>query len=232
MNTATSSVAEGRVILHHRRHAKQQRGKAIGHLGPAVVLFLGILPVLKGDETLTPLLALEVAVGVAYLALMVRELLHLRRHPFHHEAVAWLELAAAAILFIEGYHIWHRHHETEAAGAAHRLHILPGLYTAVGVVYVVLAFRARQLAERRYLHLHPEGFAVRTKGLGPVHNLRWTNIAAVEPDGPADMLVHCPDGQSHRISFASLHDGPAHRDRLLAHCQTAMKSEEVAVSNE
>lgn len=219
MNTATPLADEGPVILHHHRHAHQQRGKALGHLGPAMVLLLGVLPVLQGDEALTPLLGLEVAVGAAFVVLMIREFVHLRHHPFRHEAVAWLELAAAAILFIESYHIWHRHHEAEAAGTAPRVHVLPWLYAAVGMVYVVLAFRARQLAERRYLHLHPEGFAVRTKGMGRAHSLRWADISAVQPDGPADVLVRQSDGRTHRISFASLHDGVAHRDRLSAHCQ-------------
>ncbi|MFC7668219.1 hypothetical protein ACFQT0_13160 [Hymenobacter humi] len=39
--------------------------------------------------------------------------MHLRHNPFHQEQVAWLELAAAAILALESYHIWHRHHVAE-----------------------------------------------------------------------------------------------------------------------
>lgn len=224
MNTTTSPAAdaEGRITLYHHRHVRQQVSKSLGHLGPALVLLMGISPVLAGEEHLTPLLGLEIAVGAAYLVLMVRELRHLRHHPFHRESVAWLELAAASILVLESYHIWHRHHEAEAAGGPHRLHLLPWIYAAVAVVYVVLAFRMKQLDNRRYLHLHPDGFAVRTKHLGDTHDLRWADIAAVEPAGPADVLVHCTGGQTQRISFAGLHEGTVYRDRLLAHTRRVL----------
>ncbi|HEX8328884.1 MAG TPA: hypothetical protein VF629_15195 [Hymenobacter sp.] len=212
-----SPESQDRNTLFSRRHARQQVGKTVGHFGQALVLLGGISPVLTGDESLTFLRALEVAVGAAYLVLMVRELLHLRHNPHHQERVAWLELAAAAILFLESYHIWHRHHEAELAGAAQRFHVLPWLYAAVACVYVWLAFRMRQLAGRRYLHLHAEGFAVRTGQLSASHTLRWADIASVEPVGPAGVLIRRVDGQEHRIVFDALHEGAAHRDRLLAH---------------
>ncbi|MBF9224124.1 hypothetical protein [Hymenobacter ruricola] len=217
MDPTTSPAAEECTTLYHRRHARQQVGKSFGHFGPAVVLLFGIAPVLGGDEPFTLLRALEVLIGAAYLVLMVREWRLLRHNPHHREPVAWLELAAAAILALESYHIWHRHHEAELAGQPHRLHVLPWLYAAIAAVFVVLAFRMRQLDGRLFLHLHPAGFAVRTSRLGRAHRLRWAEVAAVEPAGPADALVRCTDGQTHRIAFADLHEGPAHRDRLLAH---------------
>lgn len=203
-----------------------QRGKALGHLGPSVVLVSGLAPILMGAEHLSVLSAVEIAAGAAYLLLVVRELLHLRHNPFHAERVAWLELAAAAILALESYHVWHRHHLAEAASGVHRVHLLPYLYGAVAGVYVVLAFRTKQLSGRRFLNLHPDGFAVRTHRLGAAHDLRWTDIAAVEPAGSTDVLVHRPNGTLHRISFVDVHDGPAHRDRLLAHWQLAVSSEQ------
>ncbi|MBO2008188.1 hypothetical protein [Hymenobacter negativus] len=214
--TATEA-AEGPTILYHRRHARQQVAKAIGHVGPAVLFLLGVMPILLGEEHISLMSGLEIAIGALYLVLMVRELRHLRHNPFHRERVAWLELAAAAILAMESYHIWHRHHEAELAGAPHRLHTLPWLYAVLAVVYVVLAFRMHKLGSRRFLHLHSEGFAVRTKHLAPVQELRWADIATVAPDGPAGVLVCQPNGREYRISFASVHDGAAHRDRLLAH---------------
>ena len=216
MNAVPASAA-GPVTLYHRRHARQQRGKTLGHLVPAVVLLMAVSPVLQGREPLTLLVALEFLVGAAYLVLMVRELLHLRHNPFHRERVAWLELAAAGILALESYHIWHRHHEAELASGIHKVHFLPWIYGATAIAFVVMAFRMKQLDGRRFLHLHPEGFAVRTSRLGAAHKLRWADVAAVEPAGSADVLVHHVDGQTHRISFADLLDGPAHRDSLLAH---------------
>lgn len=91
MNTVIPPASEGPLTLYHRRHAKQQRGKTAGHLGAAVVLVLGVVlgvaPILSGAESLTLLVGVEVLVGAAYLVLMVRELLHLRHHPFHRERV-------------------------------------------------------------------------------------------------------------------------------------------------
>ena len=216
---------ESRTTLYHHRHARQQRVKTLGHLGPAVVLLFALQPVLKGREPLTLLVGLEVLVGAAYLVLMVRELRHLRHNPFHREPVAWLELSAAAILALESYHIWHRHHEAELASGVHRLHALPWVYGALAVAFVVMAFRMKQLDGRRFLHLHPAGFAVRTARLGPAHELRWADVAAVEPDGPAGLLVHLHYGPARRISFADLHHGPVHRDQVLAHYQAAVSNE-------
>jgi hypothetical protein len=157
-----------------------------------------------------------------YIGLMLREWRHLRHNPFHSERVAWLELAAASILVIEGYHIWHRHHEAELAGAPPRLHLLPWVYGTVACVYVILAFRMQQLTGRTYLHLHADGFAVRTGRFGKEHKLRWADIATVAPDGATGVLVRRTDGQEHRIVFDSLHDGAAHRDKLLAHLRKSV----------
>lgn len=217
MNTAAPAAPEERTTLYHRRHARQQVGKSFGHFGPAVVLLLGIAPVLSGDEPFTVLRTLEVLIGAAYLGLMVREWRHLRHDAFHREPVAWLELAAAAILALESYHIWHRHHEAELAGKPHKTLVLPALYAAVAVLFVVMAFRMKQMDGRRFLHLHPGGFALRTTRLGRAHRLRWAEVASVEPAGPAGVLIRRVDGREHRVVFDALHEGAGHRDRLLAH---------------
>ena len=207
------------VTLYSRRFARQQRGKALGHLVPAVVLVTGVLGVLGGHEALTPLLGLEFAVGSAYLLLMARELRHLRHGPPHHEAVAWLELAAAGILGLEGYHIWHRHHEAELAGAPHRVHVLPWLYAGLALFYVGLAFGLARLLSRRHLHLHAEGFSVRTRLLDRAQQVRWAHLAAVEAASPTTALLRFADGRQQSVSFDHLHDGAAHCARLVAHGQ-------------
>ena len=224
MKTATPTT-EGRTTLYHRRHARQQVGKSLGHFGAAVLLLMGIVAVLSGEEPFSFLRALEALIGAAYIVLMVREWRHLRHNPYHREPVAWLELAVAAILALESYHIWHRHHEAALAGHPPKTLILPLLYAGTAIMFVVLAFRMKQMDGRRFLHLHPEGFALRTTRLGRAHDLRWPEVAALEPDGPADVVVRRTNGELNRISFAALHDGPAHRDRLLAHWQLAMSNE-------
>ena len=100
--------------------------------------------------------------------------------------------------------------------------MLPWLYAGVAVVYMVLAFRMKHMDSRRYLHLHPDCFAVRTHPFAGAHDLRWADIAAVEPAGVADLLVHQPDGKTRRVSFADLHDGAAHRDQLLEHARQVL----------
>lgn len=202
------------IQLYHRQHARRQRGKALSHVVPALVLLGSLFGLLSG-EPFTWVQAAEIGVGAAYLILLVRELRHLRRHP--HEAVAWLELAAAGILALEGYHIWHRHHQADVALGQHRGHVLPWLYGSLALGYVWLAFNAGKLLRRRYLHLHAEGFSGRLHPFGRRFAYRWDEVAAVEPVGAADVLIRRSDGRTQRLSFAPLHEGAALRERLLRH---------------
>ena len=207
--------------LYRQRHVRRQRGKTLAHLVPAVVLLSGALEVATGAEPLSGLRLIEFVVGAAYLLLMARELRHLRHQSLpHHEPVAWLELAAAGILALEGYHIWHRHHAAALISGSTKFHVLPWLYGALALFYVGLAFGLRHLIERRFLHLHPAGFRGRVGLLRPAFRYEWAEVARVEPAGPADLVVVHRNGQRQRISFAGLHDGPTRRDELLAHART------------
>lgn len=217
MNAAFSAAPE-RVALYTHRHARQQRGKALSHIVPALILLSTATATFTGQESLTWVTILEFVVGVAYLVLMVRELLHLKRHA-HHERVAWLELAAAGILALEGYHIMHRHHAADLAHGTHRFHILPHLYFALAVFFAVMAFNMYRVIERRHLHLHTEGFGGRVGLLQPAFEFNWSEVESVEAVGAADVLVRCIEGREQHLSFTGLHDGPAHRDRLVAHAQ-------------
>lgn len=218
MNTASHSAdAGGRTTLFHRQHARRQRGKTLVHLTPALLLVFNALAVIGGEEPLSWVTGLEFAVGAAYLILMVRELRQLRHHAHHLENVAWLELAAAAILALEGYHIWHRHHEAEAHTGYHQFHVLPYLYWTLTLVFVGMAFGVARLLQRRHLHLHADGFTGRLHPLRPRFQYDIAELAAAEPAGLADLLLTRTNGSRQRLSFEALHDGAAHRDRLLAH---------------
>ncbi|TGE27921.1 hypothetical protein [Hymenobacter metallicola] len=216
---APDPAAPERITLFDRRHVRRQRGKALSHIVPALVLLTTAIGAVTGQEPLTPVTVLEFVVGAAYLGLMVRELRHLQHHAHHQEKIAWLELAAAGILGLEGYHILHRHHVADQARGVQTFHLLPYLYFLLAVLFVVLAFNSYHINRRRHLHLHAEGFGGRLRLLGRKFQFTWAEVAAVEPSGAADLLVECTDGTRHHLSFAHLHDGPAHRDRLVAQAQ-------------
>lgn len=210
-------------LLYPRRYHKSARVKALSHLAPAVLLVGGLLPLAQGQERLTPLLALEIVIGAAYLVLMARELRHLRHPVPHTEPVAWLELAAAGILALEGYHIWHRHHEHALATGTHQLHVLPWLYALAAAMYVGLAFGTTRLARRRYLHLPATGFDGRLRMLGAPFRFEWSQVRLVEAQEPASLLVYPQSAAAPRnLSFAHLLHGAQHRDRLLAHAQAGL----------
>jgi hypothetical protein len=220
---ASTSPATGHILLYDQRHARRQFGKTLGHIAPALVLVSGILPVITGAEPLTLLLGIEFGVGAAYVLLMLRELLHLRHNPFHREPVAWLELAAAGILALEGYHIWHRHHEADLLRGVHTFHTLPYLYGLVALLFVGIAFGHHPLKDRRHLHLHDEGFSGRLHPLGRRFHFHWPEVTAVEPVGPTDLVVVHTNGQRQQLSFSKLHEGAGHRDRLVAHAAARLR---------
>ncbi|MDF7812316.1 hypothetical protein [Hymenobacter sp. YC55] len=211
--------ATGPITLYHKRRARIERAKGLSHVVPALVLLSGVFGVITGQEPFTLLLGLEVLVGAAYVLLLLREIQHLRRHPNHHERVAWLELAAAGIFAIEGYHIWHRHHEAALRTGEHKFHVLPWLYAALAVWYVGMAFGIARIYERRHLHLHANGFSGRMHPFRRGFSYTWAEVDHLEPSGPTDVLVHRSNGQQQKISFANVYNGSALRDQLLAHRQ-------------
>ncbi|QKG52755.1 hypothetical protein [Hymenobacter sp. BRD67] len=216
---AAGAASASPIWLYNRRYTKQLRARALSHLVPALVLVGGATAAVASQEALTSLLGLEFIIGAAYLLLMARELLHLRHGHGHPEPVAWLELAAAGILGLEGYHIGHRHHLAELAGAPHRAHILPWLYAALAALYVVLAFGLARLGKRRYLHLHADGFSVRTRLLGKEQAGRWAHLAAVQGVGPASAIFSYTNGQQQQLSFEHLYNGAELRNQLVAEAQ-------------
>ena len=220
MNPASPS---NHTQLYDKRHALRQRAKGLSHLVPAVVLLSSFLKVIGGEVPFTALVIIELVVGAAYVILLVQELRHLSRGHLHPGKIAWLEIAAGGILALEGYHIMHRHHIAEAAGAVKRFHLLPWAYFTLAVIYVSMAFWLPRVLERRHLRLHEAGFGGRLHPLRRGFSFEWEQIKAVEPVGSADVLVHLTDGTEKRISFAKMHDGPAHRDRLLAHATHKLK---------
>jgi len=227
--TTKDTEATTRYTLYPRRYYKSARAKALMHLLPAFLLVGGLLPLLQGQEPLTLVLALEVSIGIAYLLLMIRELRHLRHPTPHAEPVAWLELAAAGILGLEGYHIWHRHHQHELATGSHRLHVLPWLYALAAAMYAGLAFGTARLASRRYLHLPATGFDGRLRLLDVPFQFEWAQIRTVTAQEPATVLIYPQNTENpQHLSFAHLLHGVQHRDRLVAHALAYLPADTTA----
>ncbi|MDQ2773222.1 MAG: hypothetical protein M3Y54_22280 [Bacteroidota bacterium] len=228
MNAPAAPVVEHHP-LHHRRHAIRQRAKAFSHLFPALVLVQGAVEALSTGE-LEWVRGLELAVGLAYVGLLIRELRHLRRHPTGaaHHGPEWLELAAAGILALEGYHIWHRHHEAELASGIHRTHYLPWIYGGLTLVYVGLAFGAGRLAARQGLHFTQEGFWMRLLPISRVRRVRWSDLQAVTvAPNATDLLLHPrAGGPPQLLKLSAYHNGEVLRERILAHYQSAISSEQ------
>lgn len=211
--------------LHHRRHAIRQRTKALSHLVPALVLVQGAVGALSSGA-LEWVRGLELAVGLAYVGLLIREMIHLRRHPTGavHHGPEWLELAAAGILALEGYHIWHRHHEAELAGEPHRTHYLPWLYAALALVYVGLAFGAGRLATRQGLHFTADGFWMRLLPISQVRRVQWADLQAVTiAPNATDLLLHPRGGGLPQLlKLSPYHNAEVLRERIMAHAAQAL----------
>ena len=206
--------------LPHRRHAVRQRAKALSHVVPALVLVQAGAAAFSGSEQLSVRL-LELVIGTAYLVLLVREWRHLRHPPTGAppHGPAWLELAAAGILALEGYHIWHRHHEAELAGAPHRVHYLPWLYAVLALVYVGLTFGAGRLARRQGLHFTADGFWLRLRPLGRVQRVHWAALRAITPaaSGP-DLLLHALGGGAPQVlKLSPYYNAALLHERLLVY---------------
>lgn len=186
------------------------------HLVPAMVLVSGAFGVLVGAEALTPLLALELFAGGAYLLLLIPELRRQRAGHVHHGAIDWLEVAAAAILGLEAWHIAHRHHVTDGAtGQAATFHALPWLYAAVAVAYLALAFGWLNLHGRRFLALDATGIRARLQPFGKSQVIRWDELTAAEAVGENAVRLSRRSGPPVTLSFAHVADGHHHRTTLL-----------------
>ena len=99
--------------------------------------------------------------------------------------------------------------------------MLPWLYWALAGWYVGMAFGMARLHQRRFLHIDDAGFRGRLRVWESRFEYAWSDVTRLEPVGPADGLVHGPAGEPRRLSFKKLHDGPAHRNRLLTQAEAA-----------
>ena len=207
--------------LRHHRHTRRKVGRGLSHLMPAVLLVTSTMRALAEHGPLGIARIIEFVVGAAYIGLLVRELRQLRAGAAHHGRVAWLEVAAAGILALEGYHIWHRHHEAQLHGAPERFHLLPWLYWGLALVYLALAFGLISISRRQYLRLEPDGFSGRLRPFGRAFSLRWAELAEVVPVGAADLRVRLKNGRERRLSLTHLHEGARYRDEVVAHARQA-----------
>jgi len=167
------------------------------------------------------LAAADAIVAVALVVAIAREY-SLRGAPHgeqqHHGTIAWTEVAAALMLFVEAYHQWHE-------GRPGRK--LPYLTALVGLITLYKGMRhdwfAARTARRRVLRLDGEGMLFRWSRLHRVRVPR-SEIASLAVSDRA-VVVTRPDGTHRTISLRDALE-PA---RVVAAVRTWAEAEGIAV---
>ena len=179
--------------LFTARDARRDRVKGLDHLVPAGVLVVGAVDAFRRHEA-GGFRMLELAVGAAFVVLLVEHWVRVRTRPApvpgpaHGHGPVWLELAAGGLLGLEAYHLAHR--PAAATGPSH-WHLLPWAYGALAVWYVLQAFHRARPASRRRLHVTAEGFWLRRWVLGRARRVSWSALRALVPVGVGpDLLLY------------------------------------------
>ncbi|HEX8693914.1 MAG TPA: hypothetical protein VF746_15940 [Longimicrobium sp.] len=139
----------------------------------------------------------ELAAGVLLLGAIVREVRALRRGEGQDAAVSWVNLFAAAVIFVE---VWQR---VDAGGKFSRPTFLTGVITLLmGFVQPRLVQRR---ARKRLIRMDGEGVAYRA---GPLRrfDLQWSQVESVALE-PARLRFHLAGGRKRSINLRFLHNG-------------------------
>ena len=205
------------------RSARRERFKGLNHLVPAVVLVQGATDAITHHDV-NWARGLELALGMVFVVLLVRHWYAVRHRPTgpapphrpEPHGPEWLELAAGGILAMEGYHLWLR---PALVAATHKFHVLPWLYGAVAIWYVLMAFHRARPSSRRSLCITPAGFWLRRSVLGRAHRVPWAGLRALAPvgEGPDLLLYPLDGGQPQPLALHQYLNGSWLSEQLLAH---------------
>ena len=165
-----------------------RRAQIAQHVVAAVVLInLGIE---RGTASLLPIC--EIAAGVLLIASVIRE----RFHKGHGGGVAWVELAGAAMTFVEA---------VERSRGHHHLSFLILSFVQPTMLLVFAVFDA-QIASARYLQADDDGFEARLRLLFR-RRVAWQDLRGFRVEGNA-INLDLVDGKR-KINLRDVVDGDA-----------------------
>jgi PH (Pleckstrin Homology) domain-containing protein len=198
------------VPLRSRRRQRALALQKAQHAVPAIgLLGVGLQALREGAHgPELALAAIEIAAGGVLLVAMARSLRAARTSAIRHAAhagVDWIDIWAAAVLFVEALETWH------LKGHIARPVILTALLTlAMGLFHGRIMQAA---ARRRMLEVSAEGIRI---GGGPFRRFcaRWSDIRSIDID-QRQASIHTHHGRPRRLALTDLDDAPAVRAALL-----------------
>jgi hypothetical protein len=185
-------VAEEILYLQSRRAARKRRVQTVQHVFAATILFMG------GIDHLHHTPALAIAEMVA-AALLIGSVIRERVKRGHHQGgVAWVELAGAAMMFVEA---------VEKTRVRHHWFFYPLLFVQPMVLLAFALFDA-QISARRYIKADEDGLELRTR-LFFRKRISWTELASGVRPNLRDVLNR-QEAESWIAEKMSARELPAH----------------------
>ncbi len=152
--------------VQSRRVERVKRAQTMQHVIAAILLgqaAIGHLRAPHNAELVLPIL--ELAASAALILSAIREQVRHARG-FAHEKVAWLEIAGAAMAFVEAIkHLYEPHHLS--------FRIISFIPPVMLLLFGVFDLRLRSI---RYLKVDDDGFAVKLRLLFPKKQVKWEHV--------------------------------------------------------
>jgi len=157
------------LIVHSRMAERVKRGQTVQHVLAALLLAIAAIGHLQSPDSHAVVLpALEIAASAALIIAAIREKLRHSRGAGH-DKVAWLELAGAAMGFVEAFQrVQERQHH-------HRSFLV--LSFVQPVILLLFAFFDARVWSKRYLKLDDDGFEIRLRRWR--RRVRWEDVRSV-----------------------------------------------------
>lgn len=169
---------------------------SLSHAVPGLFLiFFGIQTLHGGSIEVLPIV--EIAVGAAVLSAIAMELRRSERA--EQEAIGWVEIAAGAMLIVEGVHARHPRDPFQPAL----------FYFASGIVTLAAGIASARLPRPPRLEIDGDRFLVQVSRLRRTQ-MGWTEVASYDPSPNALALV-AASGRRIRINL----NGVANRAEVL-----------------
>jgi hypothetical protein len=150
------------LYVKSRRAARVKRAQTAQHVGGAILLLSNGYRHLQHGHS--PLAYAEVAAGALLIGAVLLEKFRHR----HESGIAWVELAGAAMLFVEAIEKTHQKH-----------HMLFYVLSFVQpLIFLAFALFDAQIAQRRSIRMNDDGIDMRLRLLFNRRPVAWKEIAA------------------------------------------------------